>query len=299
MRVLVIGTSGQLATELRRCDWPAGLERLPEEKVDLSQPEAVGAFLDRHRPELIMNAAAYTAVDRAETERAEAFAINATGPATLASWCARSGAALIHVSTDYVFDGAADRPYREQDATGPLGVYGASKLAGEQAVAQTLPRHVIVRTSWVFSAHGNNFVKTMLRLARDREELRVVADQHGRPTAAADLAEAVVHVAERIRAGLGTWGTFHFANAGATTWHAFAQAVVDEQAPRTGRRPRVVPITTAEYPTPARRPANSVLDTSRFEREFGLRPRDFRPALSKVVDELQRPSPPAKHPAVV
>ena len=257
------------------------------QKVDISVDSQVSALLERERPALVLNAAAYTAVDRAEVEREQAFAVNETGPSLIARWCTANRAALIHVSTDYVFDGAKAAAYVEEDATAPLGVYGESKLAGEVAVRGALERHLILRTSWVFSAYSQNFVKTMLRLAGERDELRVVADQVGRPTAAADLANAMLTLAERLAQGAELdWGTYHFAGAGSTSWHGFAEAIVEEQAPLTGKKPRVTPITTADYPTPARRPQSSVLDTSRFERTFGITPAPWRDGLRTVVREL-------------
>jgi dTDP-4-dehydrorhamnose reductase len=288
MRAIVIGTSGQLALELRRRPCPASLELLPPHKLDVTDSASVSAYLDQERPELVLNASAYTAVDKAESddERPRAFAVNAEGPRSLALWCARHGATLVHVSTDYVFDGSKVGPYNEADDLSPLGVYGHSKLAGEDAVRSECERHVILRTSWVFSAHGHNFVKTMLRLAAERPELRVVADQQGRPTAAADLADAVLLVASRVAEGKPRYGAFHFAGAGETTWHGFAQAIVDEQAQLTGKRPVVTPIATADYPTPAKRPANSVLATSAFTQAFGRTPRPWREGLREVVREL-------------
>ncbi|HXK18159.1 MAG TPA: dTDP-4-dehydrorhamnose reductase [Polyangiaceae bacterium] len=286
MRVTIIGTSGQLATELRRRRWSPGLQQLDVEKVDVADATALRSLLDRQRPELILNASAYTAVDRAETERERAFAVNEAGPRHLAEWCAEHGAILIHVSSDYVFDGQKAGPYVESDPTGPVSVYGESKLAGEEAIRRALPRHTILRTSWVFSAHGQNFVKTMLRLARERDELKVVADQHGRPTAAADLADAMLRVAERAQAGSAQFGTFHFASAESTSWHGFAQAIVTEQAAFTQREPRVTAIGTADYPLPAKRPQNSVLETAEFTRSFGLTPRSWRDGLREVVREL-------------
>jgi dTDP-4-dehydrorhamnose reductase len=290
MRVVVIGTSGQLATELQRGVRSEAVELLPPEKIDVSIASEVDALLDRTRPALVLNAAAYTAVDRAETDSERAFAVNETGPALLARWCQANGSALIHVSSDYVFDGAKRGAYSEDDQTTPLGAYGESKLAGEKALRATLERHLILRTSWVFSAHSQNFVKTMLRLAQERDELRVVADQFGRPTAAAALARTLLALAERLAAGAPiAWGTYHFANAGSTSWHGFAQAIVDEQERFTQRRPRVTPILTSEYPTPAKRPANSVLDTSRFEQTFGSTPGPWRDELHSVVREIFAP----------
>jgi dTDP-4-dehydrorhamnose reductase len=286
MRALVIGTSGQLALELQRRPHPTGVELLPAAKLDVTDPGDLTRNLGELRPELILNASAYTAVDRAESERERAFAVNSAGPKALAEWCAQHGAALVHVSTDYVFDGSKRGPYFETDDTSPLGAYGESKLAGEEAVRSGCPAHVILRTSWVFSAHGQNFLKTMLRLAAEREELRVVADQRGRPTAASDLADAVLLVASRIQAGTPTFGTFHFAGSGETTWHGFAQAIVEEQALATGKKPRVTPIATRDYPTPAKRPANSVLATSAYEQAFGVVPRPWLNGMREAVREL-------------
>lgn len=288
MRAVVIGTSGQLATELFRRASPA-LELLPPRRLDITDQPALLQHLDEQRPDVVLNASGYTAVDRAESEPERAFAVNATGPEALARWCAQNDALLVHVSTDYVFDGQKSAPYVETDPTGPLGVYGASKLAGEDAVRAALQRHVILRTSWVFSAHGHNFVKTMLKLARERDELRVVADQRGRPTAASDLADAVLAAAVHATAASGVGGTFHFANAGETSWHEFASAIVDEQAHATGRRPPVLPIPSSAYPTPAKRPASSVLDTQSFERTFARPCRPWRDALHEVVRELVAP----------
>jgi dTDP-4-dehydrorhamnose reductase len=286
LRTLIIGTSGQLATELKRAQTPS-LCFVASERVDLSGGGDLLQTLDRLRPALILNAGAYTAVDRAESERERAFELNATGPGLLAEWCERSGAALIHVSTDYVFDGAKAGPYVESDAVAPLNVYGESKLAGERAIRAALRQHLILRTSWVFSAHGQNFVKTMLRLAKERDELKVVADQLGRPTAAKELARAMLLLAaQHARGELEQWGTYHFANTGVTTWHGLAEAVVDAQARLGAKRPVVTPIPSSAYATPARRPANSVLDTDSFQRTFDIKPRPWLDDLNEVVAEL-------------
>jgi len=287
MRVLIIGTTGQLARELHREPALAEVTLVPAEKVDLADAPRVQALVERAHPQLIINAAAYTAVDRAETESERAYAINEHGPATLAAQCAQRNIPLFHVSTDYVFDGSKRSAYVETDATTPLGVYGASKLAGELQVRRILERHLIVRTSWVFSAHGQNFVKTMLRLAAERDELRVVADQHGRPTAAAALAKALLTLARRLARGDSLpWGTYHFAGRGETTWHGFASAIVEAQGEYTKRRPIVTPIATSDYPTPAKRPQNSVLDTTRFENLLGITPPAWREGLDAVLREL-------------
>ena len=227
-------------------------------------------------------------MDRAESEPDLAFAVNRDGAAHLAEACAEAGIPLVHFSTDYVFDGTKGAPYTEADAPNPLGVYGQSKWAGEEAVRERLDRHVILRTSWVFSAHGHNFVKTMLRLSGERDELRVVADQHGNPTAAADIARAALRIAQRAVAEPdAAWGTFHFAGTPATTWHGFAEAVVAE-ARRHGevRAERVEPIPTSDYPTPARRPADARLDGTRLARVWGIEPPPWQPALARVVAEV-------------
>lgn len=295
--VLVIGCRGQIGRELMAARMPAGVSRLGLGRgdLDLTDRDAVGRLIGRCRPALIVNAAGYTAVDRAESEPRAAFAVNADGPAGLAEAAAAAGSALIHLSTDYVFDGTKADAYTEDDPVGPLGVYGASKAAGEQAVRERLARHVILRTSWVFGAHGTNFIKTMLRLGRARDRLRVVADQRGCPTGAADIAAAIIGIARQLltEGRGGVWGTYHFAGRGATTWHGFAEAIFERAAPLWGRRPEVVPIATADYPTPARRPASSVLDCTRFERTFGLPRRPWTEQLDAVLPSLLGADPPS------
>ena len=215
------------------------------------------------------------------------FAINRDGPGAMAVACAARGIPLIHVSTDYVFDGTKDGPYTEDDPINPLGVYGASKAAGEEAVRQASPHHVILRTSWVYSAYGTNFVKTMLRLGREREEMRVVADQHGSPTAAADLAAAIVQIAATIeKTGATAWGTYHLTGSGTTTWYEFADRIFQRLHKRTGKRPRLIAIGTADYPTPARRPANSRLDCSRARDQLGVACPPWQDSLDRVIAEL-------------
>jgi dTDP-4-dehydrorhamnose reductase len=252
--------------------------------LDITDRAQIAAALAAHAPDAVINAAAYTAVDRAETERDAAFAINATGAQVLAEACAARGARLVHVSTDYVFDGTADRPYREDDAPSPPGVYGASKLAGERAVIAA--RGIVVRTSWLFSATGVNFVRTILRLATERSELRVVADQHGCPTFADDLADAALGLAARAVAGAPLAPLYHACGDSSTTWHGFATAIVDAARQlRPLACERVAPISTAEYPTPARRPARSILDTTRI-RALGIVPAPWPVGLAIVLKEL-------------
>ena len=284
MKLLVFGSSGQVGTELQRARLPEAmmLAGFDIAGVDITNREAVFAGVRRERPDLVINAAAYTAVDRAEAEPAAAFAANAEGPKHIAAACREAGIPLIHISTDYVYDGAKRGPYIEGDPVNPLGVYGRSKAAGDQAVRDALAEHVILRTAWVYSAHGHNFVKTMLRLAAERPALRVVADQRGSPTAASDIAAALIAIAAKIGAGERHWGTFHFTGAGETTWHGFAEAIVA----LAGRRMPVEAIATADYPTPARRPANSVLDCSKIAAAYGIVARPWQEALAEVVAEL-------------
>ena len=282
-RILVVGRTGQLGTALAAglpaTGWPFSILEAPE--LDLTDPASIDAAIAATRPEVVINAAAYTAVDAAEKNRELAYAINATGPGLLAAAAARAGAAILHVSTDYVFDGSRG-PWREDDSPAPLGVYGASKLAGEQAVAAANPCHLIIRTSWVCSATGQNFLRTMLRLAETRDELRVVADQQGAPTFADDLADAVIRLVPRLAAGEGL-GLFHLTGTPWTTWHGFAEAIL------AGLPVRVLPITTAEYPTPARRPADGRLDCGRITAVHGIAPADWRLGLRRAMARLSGP----------
>ena len=286
--VLIFGSGGQLGFELMRTRWPEGLAPvgLARSTCDIADPDAVRRALDSAVPVLAVNAAAYTAVDKAETEVEAAFRTNRDGPAVLGAACAERGIPLIHVSTDYVFDGSVPGGYRESDPVAPLGIYGRSKLDGEAALAAALEQHVTLRTAWVFGAHGNNFVKTMLRLGAERDQMRVVADQRGCPTPAEGLAAGIAAVAGAIRAGQGRWGVYHLAGDEPVTWHEFATAIFTEMAARTGRAPALTPITSAEYPTPVRRPANSVLDCSRIGADYGVAPPSWRLGLDRVLDEL-------------
>jgi dTDP-4-dehydrorhamnose reductase len=293
VKLLVLGAGGQVGHELCRLTWPSGynIVACDHARLDIARPDAVVAAVAHERPDIVVNAAAYTAVDRAESEPDAAWAANCAGPANLAAACRDAAVPLLHLSTDYVFDGSKPGPYREGDPVSPLGVYGASKEAGEQAVRAALAQHVIVRTAWVYSAHGHNFVKTMLRLAAERPALSVVADQIGSPTSAADIAAALAAIAARLAAGETHWGTYHFAGAGEpVSWHGFAEAIFALAAPwnsaRRGPPPSVAAIATADYPTPARRPANSVLDCRRIGEAFGIVPRPWRAALADVIREL-------------
>lgn len=250
--------------------------------LDVTDASAVEGAIGRERPEVIFNAAAYTAVDAAENSPEQAMAVNAAGAGNISRAARINGAAVIHISTDYVFDGTACEPYRPDDRPAPINVYGESKLAGEIAVKDECPNHVIVRTSWVYSHEGKNFVKTMLRVADERREIRVVNDQHGCPTSSADLAAALIRVAEFMMEAR-VVGTFHFCNANPTTWYEFADAIFEAKG---GDRPTLIPISTEEFPTPAERPRWSVLDTSSFEKTFGMIPRPWRVALQDTMEKL-------------
>ncbi len=298
MKLLLIGGAGQVGQELRRSLAPLGSlivtsrdGRLPDdghcESLDLQDLAAIAPLVARVAPDVVINASAYTAVDRAETESELAFRINAEAPARLADVCAMAGICLLHYSTDYVFDGGSSHPYREIDATAPTGVYGASKLAGEQAIAAAGGSHLILRTAWVYALHGRNFLRTMLRLAGERDELRVVADQVGSPTPAWLIADVTATV---LRHGLVESGIRHLVTEGATSWHGFAEAIMDEALARglIARRPNVVPITTAEFPTPARRPAYSVLDCLRLQQEYNLALPVWRHALTATMADAPR-----------
>ena len=285
--ILLTGAGGQVGFELSRSLAAYGEVIAPDRAtLDLADADALVACMRQARPQLIVNAAAYTAVDRAESERDAAFAVNARAPGILAEEAKRQDAVLIHYSTDYVFDGQRTTPYDEDAPTGPLNVYGASKLEGELAVAQSGARAIVLRTSWVYGARGSNFLLTILRLARERDELRIVADQHGTPNWCRTLADAT---AATVAQGL-PWlaersGLYHLSSTGATTWHGFAQAIIGD-APR----PRIVGIATSDYPTPARRPAHGVLSTRRFEATFGFVLPDWRDALAACRSAM--PGPP-------
>lgn len=289
MKLLVIGRSGQLARSL--------VERVPSADLaisaagrpdcDVTRRDSVAAAVAAAKPDLVVNAAAYTQVDRAEAEVAEAFAINAEGAGHIGSAAAAAGVPVIHVSTDYVYDGQKTAPYVETDPVAPINAYGRSKLAGEQALAAAQPQHVILRSAWVFSPFGSNFVHTMLRLAAERPKVRVVADQFGNPTSAADLADAIIAIARQIvSGGPEAWGVYHAAAEGETSWHGLAEAVFAEAAKRGHPVPEVEPIATADYPTPARRPANSRLDCGKLAATFGFRLPDWREGVASVVSQL-------------
>ena len=286
VRLLVFGHTGQVGGALRLGNWPGvSVTSLSRAQADLTRPETVTEAVRALPCDVVVNAAAYTAVDRAEAEPDTAFAVNRDGAGHIAAACAAAGQPLIHLSTDYVFDGAKATPYTEDDPVCPLNVYGASKAAGEEAVRRVLERHLILRTSWVFGPHGNNFVRTMLRLGQERDRLRVVADQTGCPTAAGDIATIVIALARRLAAGdEGAWGTYHCCGAPPTTWHGFATRIFEERRRLIGQpAPTIDAIATADYPTPARRPINSVLDTARLTTLLGITAPDWRLALPESI----------------
>jgi dTDP-4-dehydrorhamnose reductase len=289
--ILVTGGTGQVGVELARRSWPDGWRlALPmRAELDLSDAASIRTYLAGRKFDAIVNAGAYTAVDKAESETDLAWAVNALAPVVLAEAAASAGVPIVQLSTDYVFDGKKPAPYVEDDAVAPLNVYGASKEGGEQAVRTACPRHVILRTSWVVSPHGRNFVKTMLRLVGEKASLDVVSDQQGAPTAAADIAGAVATILPlllqpEVRAD--RFGTFHYCSTGVTSWYEIARAIAASAAERGLGRCEIRPIDTQFYPTPARRPLNSRLDTRKIRSCYGVIPRDWRAALDDVLAKL-------------
>lgn len=290
--ILVTGGSGQLASAL--ADY-AGVHRVGRPAFDFDRPETIEAVFRAVAPRLVVNAAAYTAVDAAENDAEAAYRANRDGPALLARLCAEADIPLIHISTDYVFDGAKPDPYVEGDPVAPQGVYGASKLAGEQDVMRSDAKAIILRTAWVYAATGRNFVRTMLTVGKTRDRLTVVSDQHGCPTTAADLSDAIwaiVGCLDRTGWQAGYRGLYHAAGAGATTWFGLAVATFEEASRHGATVPAVVPILTADWPTPAKRPANSRLDCTRLHDVFGVRLPHWRGSLGRTVDMIYAAAPP-------
>jgi dTDP-4-dehydrorhamnose reductase len=284
MKILITGNSGQVARELQLYLAGKGeVIALGRDRLDLGNPELIRQQVRAQAPDLLINAAAYTAVDQAESELEVAFAINATAPGVLAEEAAALGVPLIHYSTDYVFDGTQPGAYTEEDATDPLGAYGRSKLAGEQAIQAVGAEHLILRTSWVYSLHGRNFLLTMQRLLQERDELRVVDDQVGAPTWAGSIAQATVQLLEQWRAGNRSWGTYHLTNQGETSWFGFASAIGEHLRAEGKPCARLLPIPSSDYPTPARRPLNSRLDCSKLARDWQVSLPDWRDALAQCL----------------
>jgi dTDP-4-dehydrorhamnose reductase len=305
-RIVITGTTGQVGWQLQRTLAPLGeIIACTRSQVDFAKPQEAARFVRDQKPDIVVNAAAYTAVDRAESEPERAHVVNADTPARIAQDLAHTSGLLIHYSTDYVFDGNKPGPYTESDPTGPLNAYGHTKLAGELAIAASGCAHIILRTTWVYDIRGKNFLRTVLRLAREREELAMVADQHGAPTWARAIAEATAQIVARSMQGRSAsgWrdtGTFHLTAAGQTTWAGFAEQILEEYealaewpadtgewgAPLVAKR--VVPITTEQFPTPARRPCNSVLDNSKLQSTFGLALPDWRDQLRLALQDAVR-----------
>lgn len=306
MRLLVTGANGQVGWHLQRTLAPMGdVLAIDIEQVDLTDLEAVGRAVRDFAPDVVVNAAAYTAVDKAESEPELARAINVAAPGKIAEECARSGALLIHYSTDYVYDGSKVGPHEETDPTGPLSVYGETKLAGDQAIIASKCAHVILRTTWVYDVRGKNFLRTVLRLAREKEELRIVGDQYGAPTWARELAESTTIIIGRLlerKSATGSWqsGLFHLTAAGRTSWAGFAQAILEDYEDfldwpaETGefggplKAKRVVEITTEQYQTPARRPRNSVLSNAKIQAAFGIVMPEWRSQLRLAMQDAIR-----------
>ncbi|NNE99092.1 MAG: dTDP-4-dehydrorhamnose reductase [Pyrinomonadaceae bacterium] len=288
MKTLVVGANGQLGRELVNLGKQMGIPIIASGRaeLDMTRPEDISSAIRFARPDVIINAASYTAVDKAEEETDQAFLINRTGPANLATACAKNGITLVHISTDYVFDGAAERPYIETDTPNPETVYGRSKLAGDEVIAASAERYYIIRTSWVFGAYGQNFVSTMLRLGEKGEELKVVADQFGCPTWARDIASIIFTITARLENDRIPWGTYHYSGAPKTNWYDFSNAIFDLAArlEMIDRLPRVLPVSTEESPTLAMRPLMSVLDCSKIMDALDITRPNWEPGLKAVLE---------------
>ncbi|GAB5467597.1 MAG: dTDP-4-dehydrorhamnose reductase [Rhodospirillales bacterium] len=286
MKILLFGRSGQVAREIQRLAGPElEIQALGRDAADLTDPQACARQIAESRCEAVINAAAYTAVDRAEEEEALATRINGEAPGAMAQACAGRDLPFLHISTDYVFDGESARAWREDDPTAPLNAYGRSKLAGERAVAAAGGQHVILRTAWVYAAEGSNFPRTMLRVGAQRDRLSVVGDQRGAPTPAADIAASLLRIACAYRDGQGESGIFHYCGKPATTWYGFAKTIF-EQAPWI-ETPELVAIRSSAWPTPAKRPGNSVLDCSKIARAYGITQPDWRDGLPALLTAIK------------
>jgi len=288
VKVLVTGARGQVGSELILEGEKLGLHILAtgRDELDITQQQAVNDLIQIQKPDIVINAAAYTAVDQAESEPELAYAINRDGPANLAQACENNNIPLLHISTDYVLNGNKDGAYTETDMPDPQCIYGKSKLEGERAIESILKQYIILRTSWVFGANGNNFVKTMLRLGKTKDMIKVVADQYGGPTWAGDIATTLLKLVKRWGEDKRLpWGTYHYSGQPVTTWHGFTEAIFKqaEELKMIDKRPRVEPITTAEYPTPAERPLNSILDCGKLAQQLGIGPSDWQPGLEQVL----------------
>lgn len=285
--MLVLGAGGQLGQEITAHASSEGTVGATRAEADIIDERAITRLLALLKPRLVVNCAAYTAVDRAESEPAAAWNVNVLGAANVARAAATSAVPLIHISTDYVFDGSKIGAYGEDDAVEPINIYGRTKAEGEEQVRASSERHIILRTSWLFGKYGNNFLKTVLRLSSKRDSLRVVADQIGCPTATKDLVEAIFAIDRKLTAGGSVdWGTYHFAGDGFTSWHGFAESIMKARPNKTGATPVVSPITSADCPTAARRPANSVLDSTRFQTAFDYRAAPWQARVIETVQDI-------------
>ena len=292
MKILITGAQGQVGKELVSIANQRGFDVIAagQTELDITQLKNIESYVEVHQPDLVINAAAYTAVNKAEEEQDITYAINRDGTANLAAVSKEKNIPLLHISTDYVFDGTKSEAYRENDAISPLGVYGISKWQGEETIRQTLPEHIILRVAWVFGAQGNNFVKTMLRLAKDRDELSVVADQFGRPSPAKDIAKTLIILAEQYQKEKTLeWGTYHYCGDEKVSWCGFAKEIL-KQAKEQGlieKDIKVNAITTAEYQDPTKRPANSMLDCEKIKNTFGIEMPSWKESLNQVLTELK------------
>lgn len=290
MKILLTGANGQLGKELQVQAQGSAFEPIATDlpELDITDETKTAEKIEQLKPDLVVNAAAYTHVDGAETEPDMAFRVNRDGPANLAGICSNSGIPLIHISTDYVFDGKKDIPYVESDPLSPIGVYGHSKAAGEEAVRNLLSTHIILRTSWLYGAYGHNFVKTMLRLAKEKKSIRVVDDQFGSPTSACDLARAVLKIASDITKNeTVSWGIYHYCGQGIVSWYQFAQKIFDfADQYHLFQRPHIVAIPTHQFPTAAERPQYSALDCGLISRQFGIHPKPWPESLAAVIDRI-------------
>lgn len=290
MKVLITGANGQLGQELVRqgLAYKHKIHSVNHQELDITNETHLRQMLTHVSPSLVINAAAYTDVDGAEKESGMAYAVNKNGPAYIARYCADHDLPLIHMSTDYVFDGTKSGPYHESDPIAPLGVYGLSKAQGEDVIRTTLKKHLIVRTSWLYSVYRNNFVKTILKLGQEQTDLRVVADQFGSPTSAADLAEALLTIVKKMGAGEQfDWGTYHYCGKGITTWHGLAEKIIQHAKSYVALQiKQVTPITTAEWPTPTKRPPYSVLDCSRLISQFGIALKPWQDSLKDTIARI-------------
>ena len=290
MKILITGAGGQLGRELINQGQLKGfsVQAPSEDDMDITDLEKIDRCMAFHQPEVVINAAAYTQVDKAESEAALAFAVNTTGSANLARMCAKTKIPLVHISTDYVFDGQKGRSYLETDAISPVGIYGRSKAEGEIEIRSHLKEHIILRTSWLYGIHGHNFAKTILKLATTKPKIRVVADQYGSPTNAADLAQTILIISDRMQFNNDVdWGTYHYCGQGVISWYNFAEKIVGlARLYADVKTTRIEPITTADYPTRALRPIYSALDCSRIQKHFGINPKPWQKSLEITIKEL-------------